>query len=31
MPLEYVAETLAETLQPSLEELPLDASDESPA
>ena len=31
MPLEDVAETLAETLQPSLEELPLDASDESPA
>jgi segregation and condensation protein B len=31
MPLEYVAETLAETLQPSLEELPLDTSDESPA
>ena len=31
MPLEDVAETLAETLQPSLEELPPDASDESPA
>ena len=31
MPLEDMAETLAETLQPSLEELPLDASDESPA
>ena len=31
MPLEDVAETLAETLQPSLEELPLDASNESPA
>ena len=31
MPLEDVAETLSETLQPSLEELPLDASDESPA
>ena len=31
MLLEDVAETLAETLQPSLEELPLDASDESPA
>jgi segregation and condensation protein B len=31
MPLEHVAETLAETLQPSFEELPLDASDESPS
>jgi segregation and condensation protein B len=31
MPLEDVAETLAETLQPSLEELPPEASDESPA
>ena len=31
MLLEDAADTLAETLQPSLEELPLDASDESPA